>query len=151
MKRIHPIAQAEMLAELAVARVVGAMLNIEDLLRVTGRAARWAARCRARPADVDYPATQAEVIEASTALGELLAHRASRLIPGARCLHRALAGRVWLARRGVDAQIVVGFRKRGAIEGHAWLEVQTPDGPRLLFKGAGDGYRESFREPKLAA
>ena len=137
MKPLHPIAQAEMLVELAAARLASEMFSIEQLLKIAGDAATWAAR---------FPAAQTSASDDSPETASLLAHRASRLIPGAKCLHRALAARVWLARRGVDAQIVVGFRKRGVIEGHAWLELQTPDGPRTLFKGAGDGYRESFRE-----
>lgn len=140
MKAIHPIAQAEMLVEVAIARVLSEMLSIEDLLRLAGEAARWAER-------VPAPARESEDREErAAALCELLAHRASRLVPGARCMHRALAGRVWLARRGVASEIVVGFRKRGVLEGHAWLEVQSPEGAFDLFKRAQDGYRESFRE-----
>jgi len=143
MKPIHPIAQAEMLAEVAVARVLSELLSIEQLLRLAGEAARLAARF---PAQTPWSSGNAEASAQAAALGELLAHRASRLVPGARCMHRALAGRVWLARRGVASEIVVGFRKRGVLEGHAWLEIQAPDGPFELFKGADDGYRESFRE-----
>ncbi len=137
MKPLHPIAQTEMLVELAIARVISEMASIQQLMHLAGRAARWAGR---------YPAHEERTADESTDLAELLAHRASRFVPGARCLHRALASRVWLARRGVDAQIVVGFRNRGALEGHAWLEVHTPQHTYTLFRGAGDGYRESFRE-----
>ena len=143
MKQIHPIAQAEMLVEVAIARVLTEFLSIEELLRLVGVAAsiaqQWPARsCVAAPS--------AEAINETAALSELLAHRASRLVPGAQCLQRALAGRVWLARRGIASEIVVGFRKRGLLEGHAWLEVMSPDELIELFKDAGDGYRESFRE-----
>lgn len=137
MKPLYPIAQVEMLLELAAARVATEVLSIEKLLKIAGDAARFAARFP--PLDSREHGEWAEI-------ANLLAHRASRLVPGAKCLQRAIAGRVWLARRGIDAQIVVGFRKRGAIEGHAWLELQSPDGPNTLFRGAGDGYRESFRE-----
>lgn len=137
MKPLHPIAQTEMLVELAIARLASEMTSIERLLQLVGDSARWAA---------GFESHQQRGVAEWAEIAELLAHRASRLVPGARCLHRALAARVWLARRGVDAQVVVGFRKRGAIEGHAWLEIQAPDGPQTLFRGADDGYRESFRE-----
>jgi hypothetical protein len=137
MKPLHPIAQTEMLVEIAAARAASEMFSIEQLLKLAGDVARWAAR---------VPARGGRSAEEWSEIAQLLAHRASRLVPGAKCMHRALAGRVWLARRGIEAQIVVGFRKRGAIEGHAWLELQTQDGPKTLFKGVEDGYRESFRE-----
>lgn len=143
MKPIYPIAQAEMLAGVAIARILSEMLSIEDLLRLVGDAARVAQRWPARTRDSLVGAkANADAIEIS----ELLAHRASRFVPGAQCLQRALAARVWLARRGVASEIVVGFRKRGVLEGHAWLEVKAPGGAIALFKGADDGYRESFRE-----
>lgn len=137
MKPLHPIGQIEMLGRVATARVAVAMFSIEKLLELTGRLARRVRHDRVRGGR--SPEEWCEV-------AELLAARASKLVPGAECLHRALACRVWLARRGVDAEIVVGLRKRGAIEGHAWLEVDTPEGPRTMFKGDDDGYRESFRE-----
>src|SRR5690554_7847945 len=122
MKPIHPIAQAEMLLELAIARVLTEFLSIEQLLRLVGEAARIVEGCPAR-SRVGSPSRDA--IAEAAALSELLAHRASRLVPGAQCLQRALAGRVWLARRGIASEIVVGFRKRGLLEGHAWLEVMN--------------------------
>lgn len=72
------------------------------------------------------------------------ARRTSKLVPGARCLHRALSSRLWLARRRIASEIVVGFRKGEGLEGHAWLEVETPTGPLAIFEQ--EGYRESFRE-----
>lgn len=143
MKAIHPVAQAEMLVEVAIARILGELFSIEELLRLVGDAARLAQRF---PVCSRRASPPAESVAEATELSELLAHRASRLVPGARCMHRALAGRVWLARRGIAAEIVVGFRKRGVLEGHAWLEVKTPTGFVDLFKGSDDGYRESFRE-----
>jgi hypothetical protein len=52
-----------------------------------------------------------------------LAGRCSRLVPGALCLHRVLAAKTWLARRGRSADLVLGVRP-GVVEadGHAWLE-----------------------------
>lgn len=139
MKPIYFMAQTEMLTEVALARVAAECMSIEALLRLAAEGAKWAGRLPRR-------ATERPAEDEIARLAELLAARASRLVPGAACLHRALASRVWLARRGVQAQIVVGFRKRGVIEGHAWLEVSTPDGPLVLFRGPADDYRESFRE-----
>jgi hypothetical protein len=49
--------------------------------------------------------------------------RASRLVPGAHCLHRALALQLWLRRRGFAAELCLAVRCNGkAVEGHAWLE-----------------------------
>lgn len=49
--------------------------------------------------------------------------RASRLLPGTRCLPQALAGQVLLARRGVpvNLRIGVGHGEEG-FAAHAWLE-----------------------------
>lgn len=151
MKPIYPLAQAEMIAQLIGARLAAEFFNIEDLLRLAGKTARLAQRLPTRPPGLKYPVDQQDLLEHTAEVAEILAGRASKLVPGAQCMHRALAGRVWLARRGVQAQIVVGFRKRGAIEGHAWLELETPAGARELFRSADDGYRESFREQNYAA
>jgi hypothetical protein len=52
-----------------------------------------------------------------------LAGRCSRLVPGTLCLHRVLAAKTWLARRGRSSQLVLGLRPGTAEEsGHAWLE-----------------------------
>lgn len=109
---------------------------IGDLVRTANR---WAERIDGEPGKGS--------VEESVGLAKRAAGRASRLVPGAACLHRALAARVWLARRGIEAEIVVGFRKEGALEGHAWLEVASPTGPIEVFDEPS--YRESFRESGL--
>ncbi len=63
------------------------------------------------------------------------------------CMDRAIAVRWWLAARGQASEIVVGFRRREAWEGHAWLE----SGERRWFVEVGAGYREVFREPRQAS
>ena len=75
---------------------------------------------------------------------EPLMWRGSRLVPGVDCYDRALATRWWLARRGVESEIVIGFR-RGleGWEGHAWIEL--PDA-QALFVTPEAGYREVARE-----
>ena len=72
---------------------------------------------------------------------ELALHRASRLIPGVTCIHRALAGQRILGRRGEAAKLVIGLRKsEDALEGHAWLELR--EGAQKLFVEDGAGYQE---------
>jgi hypothetical protein len=52
-----------------------------------------------------------------------LAGRCSRLVPGTLCLHRVLAAKTWLARRGRSAELVLGLRPGVPdADGHAWLE-----------------------------
>lgn len=72
--------------------------------------------------------------------GRALAYRWSAVVPGATCLHRALATRVWLAAVGIDSRVVLGFRKRPHFEGHAWLEVYLEHAATLLFVDDRDGY-----------
>lgn len=67
-----------------------------------------------------------------------LAYRWSDLVPGASCLHRAIATQVWLAAYRIETRVVLGIRKRDELEGHAWLEVQHPNG--VLFVDDDDGY-----------
>ncbi|MFB6264333.1 MAG: lasso peptide biosynthesis B2 protein [Bradymonadaceae bacterium] len=78
------------------------------------------------------------------------AERASRVVPGSTCLHRSAGSRVWLARRGIEAEVVVGFRDDVPLEGHAWLECQgegVGDGPsaRLFDEDSRGEFHESFR------
>ena len=115
---------------LALMRPIGA------LVRVANRLADQIGRDRANKS-----------VESTVGLAKRAAGRASKLVPGAACLHRALAARVWLARRGIPAEIVVGFRNDGGLEGHAWLEVPSPTGPIAVFDQPS--YRESFRESGL--
>ena len=76
-----------------------------------------------------------ELIAART---ELALRRASRLIPGARCIHRAVAGRRMLARRGIDARVVIGLRSHQGLDGHAWLEF---DDGSTMFADDDAGFR----------
>jgi hypothetical protein len=53
----------------------------------------------------------------------LAVERAGRQIPGARCLARALAGSVLLARHGHSTDLRIGVRRPdGEFQAHAWLE-----------------------------
>jgi hypothetical protein len=50
---------------------------------------------------------------------------ASRFIPGARCLARAMAAQLLLARAGHLADLRIGVRKDGnSLDAHAWLEFE---------------------------
>jgi len=51
---------------------------------------------------------------------------ASRHLPHPRCLTRAVAAQLLLARAGYLAEIRIGVRKRGdKLDAHAWLEYQN--------------------------
>jgi len=62
-------------------------------------------------------------------------------VPDARCLLRSLVLVDMLARRGIDVSFVLGVRKEGDFEAHAWVEK---DGVALLppFDGAYDRLTE---------
>jgi hypothetical protein len=50
---------------------------------------------------------------------------ASRCVPGAHCLVRAVAAQLLLARAGHLAEMRIGVRKQGdGLDAHAWLEYQ---------------------------
>ena len=69
-------------------------------------------------------------------------HRTSRLVPGATCIHRSLAGQRMLLRRGMAARIAIGLRRGDqAVEGHAWLEAGEKGSEIRLFLGESAGYR----------
>lgn len=138
--KLYPIDQLEMLTYLAGARALTEILPIEKLLRLTGKVAAIADAI----GHVSHRSLETQLERA-----RLTAHRASRLVPGAECLQRALASRVWLARRGVDSEVVVGFRMSGELEGHAWLEIRDGSLSRDIFREDGTGYRESFRESQM--
>lgn len=74
--------------------------------------------------------------------------RASRVLPGTTCIHRALAGQRMLLRRQIPARIVLGLRKSTeAVEGHAWLEVQLLHMVDHLFWSEETGYRPLRTSP----
>ena len=52
--------------------------------------------------------------------------QASRVVPGATCLTRALAAQALLERQGVPTRLHIGIIRDGgqAIRGHAWVERQ---------------------------
>jgi len=58
--------------------------------------------------------------------------RASRLVPGSRCLAQALAAQILLGRRGHAAELRIGVARAptGKLLAHAWLE----EGGRAIFE-----------------
>jgi hypothetical protein len=63
---------------------------------------------------------------------------ASRYVPGATCLSKALAARILLAEYGYRSNLGIGVaRNNGRLKAHAWLE----DGDRILIGGNLDNYK----------
>ncbi len=140
---LYPAAQLEMGLLVASARVLTSFMGIKEIVSLCHRTAET------MPGFVVRETSKSEV-EAMVGRGKILAGRASKLVPGSACMHRAIATRLWLARRGVDSQIVIGFRKRGAIEGHAWLEVVMGNGQlEDVYRSEADGYSRSMDEGDL--
>ncbi len=88
-----------------------------------------------------------KIIEADD---EKLAHlerwsnRISNRIPGSHCLHRAVGLNLLLGFEGIASEVVVGFRKRDTIEGHAWLEVTVRGNSHILFSSVDEGFRSTW-------
>lgn len=116
-------------ALIAGARVLLPRTKVQTLVRMSERTAKTLAVVTPFHARGD-----------TLARGRELAYRWSRRVHGSHCLHRALATRVWLAAYRIDSRIVLGFRKREAFEGHAWLEVPLDDAATLIFVADEDGY-----------
>lgn len=66
--------------------------------------------------------------------------RVDRFVFGTTCIHRAVAARRMLYRRGVDARVAIGLRKRGDLEGHAWVELGGDPAAVRLFADDEGGY-----------
>ncbi len=71
---------------------------------------------------------------------ERWSNRISVRIPGSHCLHRAVGLNLLLGYEGIASEVIVGFRKRETIEGHAWLEVKVQDSVQILFSTVDDGF-----------
>ena len=67
--------------------------------------------------------------------------RMNRFVPGATCIHRALAAQRMLLRRRASCRIVIGLR-RGTqdVEGHAWVEAGDGDRTVCAFFTDDAGY-----------
>lgn len=128
-------AKVEMVGWMAVVRALSVFWPLADLLE-------WA-DARAESGWVERGLPEAERRELAR-LAEGYAGRASSYLPGTRCLHRALAAQIWLARRGIDSEVVVGLRRSGDLEGHAWLEWDR--GRETLFGEGGEEEEKEYRE-----
>ena len=130
----HWQADLLMCALMALARLLSFRLGVQQLSLLSNRSARLWPRRRLSEERT------AELIE----ICRRGAYRASRLVPGAACLHRAVASQVWLALCGIRSEVMIGFRKRARLEGHAWLEIETDGGRVLLFTSDEDGYSRAW-------
>ena len=120
------VAMAGLLATARAAVRRGSVQRIMSISDSLATGLRWVTPCREN--------------HDTLARGRALATRWSSWVPGATCLHRALATRVWLAAFRVDSRIVLGFRRHDSLTGHAWLEVDLGDGVAVLFHDDPDGY-----------
>ncbi len=95
------------------ARIAIATLPFHTLKLVTKKLKRGALHFSSLQSD--NPANARQVAAAI--------EQAGRYIPGAKCLARALAGSVLLARHGHDSTLYLGVRHpSGEFGAHAWLE-----------------------------
>ena len=106
-----------------VARLTDATGGVATTVNLADRAARMVRFVAIRSTDVS---------ESAHRVGAVL-EDVSPWVPGAKCLHRAAAGRVWLAALGIQSQIVVGVRRDRRWQGHAWLEVSDDDSRLVIF------------------
>jgi len=129
----------EMFALLVCATIGSRSVTVRTGVSWTRRLARWMS---GRAASSERDAGEI------SARAERLATLTGQVIPRANCLDKAMAARIWLARRRVDASLVVGVRKRSGRpwEGHAWLE--RADGTPLFLE-PGDAWRPTFSEEEL--
>ena len=114
---------------IALSRGLSTTLKVQDVVTLSeraGTALRWTSPLRQN--------------DDTLIRSRHLAYRWSRFVPGANCLHRATATRVWLAAYRMESRVVLGFRKRNGLEGHAWLEVSLPEAVTLMFVSDDDGY-----------
>lgn len=65
--------------------------------------------------------------------------RASRLVPGAKCLAQSMTGQILLARHGIPSDLKVGVARKGEdqLRAHAWLEQ---DGHVVFGEPSSDTY-----------
>lgn len=89
----------------------------------------WASQLERAKALADEPAVTANGDdEQRLRRVERALWRVSRWVPGASCIHRALAAQRMLRRRGFQSEVVIGLRRGDEeIEGHAWIEVRHGD------------------------
>lgn len=136
---------AEMALWLTLFAALERALPARALLTLPARIAARTPRAR------DLPRARSEAQQLERA--RVLALRTSRVLRGTRCLHRALAARLWLARRGVTrVTVVLGLRHVGRDEGHgltghAWLELRASEGgTRTAFLEGHPRYTSVLRE-----
>ncbi len=131
-----PTEAAQMFAALAIATLATRALSPRRVLRNTSRV------CDLLMTSPAVGSRETLAREAHT-----LATSLSSMTPLSNCLDEAIAARLWLARRGVRGDVVVGMRRAAndGWDGHAWLVVD--DEPY----GLGDLHHTVvFRESELS-
>ena len=108
---------------------------------------RAALRATSRVAERIAPTGRVAADERLSADAHAIASSLASRLPIANCLDEAIAARLWLARRGVRADVVVGMRRAdGGWDGHAWFEHGG------VSYGAGElSHKVVFRESELVS
>jgi hypothetical protein len=93
---------------------------IRSVLTTTRAVRRTRSSLKAQPLSKVQPDLSTHDFAGFPGRGARLAFRVTR----ATCLERALVLQAWHARRGIDHDVVIGFRKdRGSFIAHAWIDI----------------------------
>lgn len=112
-------------------RVGLSLLPFSTVLRLQRQVCARKLRARMESGDSSTPDLGARHVDRVAWVVE----RQGRVVPGAKCLARALAGQVLLAHRGVATELCIGAQRdpHKGIQAHAWLEREG-----IPILGGGD-------------
>ncbi|KAA0256651.1 MAG: lasso peptide biosynthesis B2 protein [Acidobacteria bacterium] len=129
---------AEAAAAILLARLALRFARLESLALVSRRLS-----AAARAGGTDDPGSKPGPGDAESCERVAWAASAAAAALKQTCLPRAVALQWMLARRGVEAELCLGFPRGGSrLPGHAWVEVgsrRIGDGPEADPRGPGDG------------
>lgn len=127
----HRSALRQAAAWIIILRTTLEVFSFRRVFRYVERRARHYLQMNERDASLsqeqasDAHSTPPSVLENTAAARTIWALHAvgRRLMPTRPCLTQALAGRLLLARKGIDASLHIGVTKsEGELQAHAWLE-----------------------------
>lgn len=117
--RLAPVAVEALVAYARARRRIAQAHDVRALVAATRKASGYA---RATPTTT-LESTPIPRIPEARRLGHAVALTLSILPMGARCLVRSLVLIDLLARRDIDATLVLGARSDGGFRAHAWVEL----------------------------